>query len=176
MKVLVVAASRHGSTEMIADCIHEELVYGRCQAHLMDVTAVTSLAAYDAVVLGSAVYSGHWLKPARTFVARFESELRRKPVWMFSSGPVGDASPSAPPVDAMEIAARIGAREHRVFPGRIERDQLGFGERLAVRGGSGESADSRDWIDIGRWARSIATALLAEAPSSDAAVERGHAA
>src|SRR5574338_1050632 len=86
MKVLVAAASRHGSTEMIADCIHEELEYGGCQADLADADSVTSIADYDAVILGSAVYSGHWLKGARKLAGRLETELRGKPVWLFSSG------------------------------------------------------------------------------------------
>ncbi|HET7182368.1 MAG TPA: flavodoxin domain-containing protein [Candidatus Limnocylindrales bacterium] len=178
MKVIVAVASRHGSTEMIADCIHEELAYAGCQAYLLDVDAVTSLADYDAVVLGSAVYSGHWLKRAGKFASRFEAALRRMPVWLFSSGPVSAASPSTAPVEALEISARIGAREHRVFPGRIERDQLGLGERLRLRGFSGQSADDREWIEIGRWARSIAAALRAgtQAPAAAAHTETRRAA
>jgi hypothetical protein len=45
---------------------------------------------YDAVVLGSAVYAGHWLKPARALADRCAAALRARPVWLFSSGPVGD--------------------------------------------------------------------------------------
>ena len=159
MKVVVAAASRHGSTEMIADCIHEELEYGGCQAYLMDPDSLTSVADYDAVVLGSAVYAGHWLKPARKLASRLETQLRGKPVWLFSSGPVGAIEQGAPPPDAVEIAGRLGAREHRVFPGRVEQDQLSFSERLGARGLGGRSEDDRDWIEIGRWARSIAASL-----------------
>ena len=166
MKVVVAAASRHGSTEMIADCLHEELEYAGCPAYRMDPDSLTSVADYDAVILGSAVYEGHWLKPARKLAVRLENELRGKPVWLFSSGPVGSIDPDAPPVDAVEVAGRLGAREHRVFPGRVEQDQLSFGERLGVRRLGGRSEDDRDWIEIGRWARSIAKTLLAEEPST----------
>jgi menaquinone-dependent protoporphyrinogen oxidase len=167
MKVVVAAASRHGSTEMIADCLHEELEYGGCQADLMDPDALTSVAEYDAVVLGSAVYNGHWLKPARKLAGRLEAELRTKPVWLFSSGPVGSlASEGEAPSDALEIAQRLGARGHRVFPGRVERDQLGFGERFRLRTSGGANGDDRDWIEIGRWARSIAATLHASGVGS----------
>jgi menaquinone-dependent protoporphyrinogen oxidase len=164
MKVVVAAATRHGSTQMIADCIHEELEYSGCQAYLIDPDSLTSLAEYDAAVIGSAVYEGHWLKPARKLLQRLESELRNKPVWLFSSGPVGDSVKPEAPVEAAEISARIGAREHRVFAGRIERDQLSFGERLHVHDLDPERADDRDWIEIGRWARSIAAAVRTEEP------------
>jgi len=174
MKVLVAAASRHGSTELIADCIHEELEYSGCQAELADPDGVTSLADYDAVVLGSAVYAGHWLKPAKRLVTRLEGQLRGKPVWLFSSGPIsGRANLSEPPADAAEISARLGAKEHRVFDGRIERDQLGFGERLRLRGAA--SSDDRDWLEIGRWARSIATSLHEQGSARQAPSAAGHA-
>lgn len=160
MKVVVAAASRHGSTEMIADCIHEELEYGGCQADLMDADSLTSVAEYDAVVLGSAVYDGHWLKSARKLASRLEAQLDGKPVWLFSSGPVGAlARGAAAPSDAAEIARRLHAKDHRVFPGRVERDKLGVGERFRLRTSGGANGDDRDWIEIGRWARTIAAAL-----------------
>jgi menaquinone-dependent protoporphyrinogen oxidase len=153
---------------MIADCIHEELEYGGCQADRMDPDALTSVAEYDAVVLGSAVYDGHWLKPARKLASRLEAQLRTKPVWLFSSGPVGSvAGASEASGDAVEIGRRLGARDHRVFPGRIEPAQLGFGERFRVRTSGGSEGDDRDWIEIGRWARSIAATLRAEAAGSE---------
>jgi menaquinone-dependent protoporphyrinogen oxidase len=51
---------------------------------------VDEVEGYDAVVLGSAVYAGHRLKPARKLVDRCGAALAARPVWLFSSGPVGD--------------------------------------------------------------------------------------
>lgn len=168
MKVLVAAASRHGSTEMIADCIREELEFGGCDADLIDPDSVASVREYDAVVLGSAVYAGHWLKPARKLADRLEPALRGKPVWLFSSGPVGGAGKAiAPSVDGGELARRLGAREHRVFPGRIEPVKLSTLERWRVRGADAED-DDRDWLEVGRWARSIAATLRADEPTRSA--------
>jgi menaquinone-dependent protoporphyrinogen oxidase len=160
MRVLVVVASRHGSTNLIADCLREELDAAGCQADLLDVEAAPGIAEYDAVVLGSAVYGGHWLKPARKFAERYEAGLRGKPVWLFSSGPVGEpARPDDPPVDAVEWLRRLGARGHEVFAGRLERAQLGWGERLRARAIDAPDGDYRSWLAIGRWARSIAAEL-----------------
>jgi menaquinone-dependent protoporphyrinogen oxidase len=160
MRVLVAVASRHGSTNLIADCLHEELEASGCRADLLDAEAPTNMADYDAVVLGSAVYDGRWLKPARKFAERHEAELRGKPVWLFSSGPVGaPARPAEPAVDAVEWTRRLNARGHEIFAGRVDRAVLGWAERLGLRELDVPDGDYRSWLEVGRWARSIAAAL-----------------
>ena len=64
---------------------------------------VERLDDYDAVILGSAVYAGHWLEPAADFVRRHESQLRERPVFVFSSGPLGE--PLKPDEDPAELAS-----------------------------------------------------------------------
>ena len=44
---------------------------------------------FDAYVIGSAAYIGKWEKPAVDFVHRHQAALASKPLWLFSSGPVG---------------------------------------------------------------------------------------
>lgn len=67
----------------------------RSQIETRDASLVTSVEGYDAVVLGSAVYMGHWLELAVKFAETFVDELRRLPVWVFSSGPVGERDQQA---------------------------------------------------------------------------------
>jgi hypothetical protein len=43
---------------------------------------VRSLDGYDAVIIGSAVYMGHWLDPAKELVKRFGETLIGRPVWL----------------------------------------------------------------------------------------------
>jgi menaquinone-dependent protoporphyrinogen oxidase len=160
MKVLVSVASRHGSTMQIAECIREELEATDVRAHLMDPQDVDDLAGYDAVILGSAVYAGRWMAPARKLAERLQSELRQLPVWLFSSGPIGDpAKPAEPPVDGVDLAQRLQARDHQVFEGRLERDRLGFVGRAAVKVILAPDGDYRQWLAIGAWARQISRAL-----------------
>ncbi len=164
MRVLVSAASRHGSTAEIAAAIGDEL-----RARGLDVTVlapefVGNVREFDAVVLGSAVYTGHWLDPASEFVARSEAALSSRPVWLFSSGPVGDPSRKlvekmgGDPVELPELRERTRAREHRVFPGKLDGSKLSLPQRLACMlfrfGG-----DFRDWPAIRRWAAEIAAGL-----------------
>ena len=160
--VLVVVASRHGSTAMFGDCIREELEALGHRAHVQDPALVTDVRAYDAVVLGSAVYGGRWLKPARRFAERVQAELRETPVWLFSSGPVGDPlMPVKTSIEVDDLARRLHAVDHRVFAGRLTRESLGVGERLAIRIAGGQEGDYRPWPEIAAWARGIADALTA---------------
>jgi len=47
------------------------------------------------VVLGSAVYLGQWMKPARELAERSAGAIASRPVWLFSSGPIGEPAKPA---------------------------------------------------------------------------------
>src|SRR5262245_10417803 len=129
MRVLVTAASKHGSTAEIAERIANQLRPAFEVDHRAPAD-VTEVDGYDAVVLGSAVYAGHWLPAARDLVTSLASSLAQRPVFLFSSGPVGEPpKPVEDPVDVAAIVAATRARGHRVFAGRIDRKRLGFAER-----------------------------------------------
>jgi len=161
MKVLVTGATKHGATAEIAATIGEVLR----GEHGLDVALippeqVATIDGYDAVVLGSAVYAGHWLAPAKELVDRAGGALAGKPVWLFSSGPVGaPPKPEEDPVDVAEIVAATKAREHRVFAGKLVRKQLGFSERAIVVALRVPEGDFRNWAEIRGWASQIAGSL-----------------
>jgi menaquinone-dependent protoporphyrinogen oxidase len=172
MKVLVSAASKHGATSEIAEEIGEALrealedrgVPGEGDEPVVDVRPpeqVGSVEDYDAVVLGSAVYAGHWLQSARELAERHAQALSERPTWLFSSGPVGE--PPKPPeeasVDVSEILEATKARGHRVFVGKLDKDRLGFAEKAIVLALRVAEGDFRDWDDIRGWARGIALNL-----------------
>jgi menaquinone-dependent protoporphyrinogen oxidase len=159
MKVLVTAASKHGSTTEIASVIATVLQKADVEAEVIDPESVTTLTGYDAVVVGSAVYAGHWLGPAREFVLRYELELADLPVFLFSSGPIGDPpKPAQDPADMMELDEAIGAVDHQVFAGRVTRSQLNAFERLVTMVVHADG-DFRPWDDIADWANEIARFL-----------------
>lgn len=123
-------------------------------------------ARFDAVVLGSAVYAGRWLATARDYAAARASSLRERPVWLFSSGPIGQ--PPFPPDEAHDAAPLLrllGAREHAVFPGRLDQARLTFGERAMVTAMRAPLGDFRDWAPVQRWATSIAAEMRTELSS-----------
>ena len=162
MKVLVTAASKHGSTTEIASVIATVLQKADVEAEVIDPESVTTLTGYDAVVVGSAVYAGHWLGPAREFVLRYELELADLPVFLFSSGPIGDPpKPAQDPTDMIELDEATGAVDHQVFAGRVTRGQLNAFERLVTMVVHADG-DFRPWDDIADWATEIARFLKGE--------------
>ena len=164
MRILVTAASRHEATTEVAKAIAATIERAGIEVAIQRPEEVGHLGAYDAVVLGSAVYAGHWLRPAKELVERTSSQMRTMPVWLFSTGPVGDPlKPAELPVDVGPMLAKSRAREHRLFGGRLDRQQLGFGEKAMVRMVGAADGDHRPWGEIEAWAEEIATALSAEA-------------
>ncbi len=171
MSVVVVYASRYGSTKGIAGFIAERLRERGLEAEAQSVDSRPDPAQYDAVVLGSAVYLGRWLPPAAEYAERNRATLAARPAWLFSSGPLvleEGATVDDPDLVPREIAAlgeAIHPREHRVFFGALDPGRLGFAQRAMRRLPAARAAlpegDFRDWEAIGAWADGIAAALLA---------------
>lgn len=163
MKVLVTVATRHGATAEVAAAIAKVL-----RLHGMDTTElpaseVTDVDVYDAVVLGSAVYAGRWLASATSLVARLQPQLADRPMWLFSSGPVGDQLKPAEAADVAGLVASTRAIEHRVFAGKLDKSGLGLLERAMVRAVRAPEGDYRDWDEVSWWAAEIADTLTAAA-------------
>jgi menaquinone-dependent protoporphyrinogen oxidase len=165
MHVLVTAASKHGATLEIAERIAEVLAVRGHRAEVVPCESAGDAGAYDAVVLGSAVYAGRWLGPARELAEEQAERLAARPLWLFSSGPLGapDPRPEGDPADVPELAERLGARGHALFAGKLDRGRLGFAERAIVRALRAPEGDFRDWDAIESWAGQIAEELAAAA-------------
>jgi menaquinone-dependent protoporphyrinogen oxidase len=162
VRILVSTASKHGSTGEIATRIAEALRVGLPGDAVVDVlpaAEVVDATSYDAVVLGSAVYMGRWLEDARHAAARLAKQPPR-PVWLFSSGPIGDPpKPDEEPVEVSDIAKAMHARGHRLFAGRLDRHRLGVGEKAVVMALRVADGDFRDWDAIDAWGAQIAGEL-----------------
>ena len=175
MHVLVVHASKHGSTVGIAQTVASRLVERGHEVTIFDAEAADHVDRLDlerceAVVLGSAVYAGHWLKPARRFVDRHLTLLVDHPVWLFSSGPLGDAPPAEDePVEVQRIERMIHPRDHRTFAGALHREDLNVAERAMVKVVHAPYGDFRDQDAARAWADEIADALAPAAAEAEAA-------
>jgi menaquinone-dependent protoporphyrinogen oxidase len=164
-RTLVAYASRDGATQEIAEAIADELRRAGVDVVLADAGGIDDLGEFRAVVLGSAVYMGRWRPEARRFLKKHSKELGERPVWLFSSGPVGDEDPPddsrfAEPPFVKRHASRIGARDHVVFGGRLRTDSTSFMARSMAEKMPEETRDLRDWDEIRAWARKIALARL----------------
>lgn len=160
IKVLVTAASKYGATGEIASAIADVLSERGLEVDVLPIEDVASVDGYDAMVIGSAVYAGRWLNPARGFIEENAAALAARPVWLFSSGPIGDPpKPAEDPLDASSFLERTSARDHHVFAGKLDRSRLRFGDRAIVMALRAPDGDFRDWDEVRTWASGIADAL-----------------
>lgn len=171
MKVLVAVASKHGSTYEIGAAIADELRSTGLLVDLAHVDTIKSLAPYDALVFGNAIYAGNWLPEAKRFAERFHVHVASMPVWVWSSGPLGSPNPQ-PHNNPERLAVALGnsaVRDHRIFAGKLNSDTLGFAERMIAKAFRAPSGDFRDWNVIRAWAQEIATTLTTGVSCSSAA-------
>jgi menaquinone-dependent protoporphyrinogen oxidase len=174
MSVLVAYASRHGATQGIAERVAQQLRAAGLQAEARPTNEVRDLAGYDAFVIGGATYMFHWMKEATEFVKRNRSLLATRPVWLFSSGPLGTEATDKDGRDVRvvseareipELRAAIHARDHRVFFGAFDGDAkaVGLTEHLTRMLPAARAAfpdgDFRDWAEIEAWADGVAREL-----------------
>ena len=170
--ILVTHASRYGGTQGIAERIAVTLTACGHQAEAWPIGGPRDLAAYDAFVIGSGVYMGSWLKEARDFVRHHREILATRPVWLFSSGPLGSAKldakgrdllTEAEPKEVAEFSESLSPREHRVFFGAFDPARIALPARLMRKLPAGRNllvaGDFRDWEKIEEWAEGIAREL-----------------
>lgn len=173
-RVLVAYATKHGATTEIAEKVGQVLRQGGLSADVVRADRVGALASYDAVVLGSAVYIGRWRRSAVRLLKDNEEVLAQKPVWLFSSGPLGDA-------DALELTKgwrfpanlrasvdRIQPRGITVFHGAVDEEKLSFIEKWLLKNTNSPIGDFRDWNVITTWTRGIVSELRARGLSEEA--------
>jgi menaquinone-dependent protoporphyrinogen oxidase len=177
MKILVAYATRHGATRGIAERIARTLEADGLEVTLSPVDQAPGLEGYDAFVVGSAAYLGRWLKEASAFVRHHRQTLAGRPVWLFSSGPVGANVPDSKGVDPLkaseprefvELEEELPTRDKRVFYGAYDPDLsadtlLGRLSHIipAVKEAL-PAGDFRDWPAIEAWAHGIARELANE--------------
>lgn len=111
--------------------------------------------------------------------------LAIRPVWLFSSGPLGEEVRETEgqqkeegellgqikvfgskrtihwplPKEVVEFRGSINPRAHEMFFGALDHKNLPFAERIAIKAVGGMEGDFRDWRSIEAWAETIARQL-----------------
>ncbi len=154
MRVLITCGSKRGGTERIAQIIGEDLRRAGFQVDVRPAGEASKLSGFDAVIVGGALYANRWHADARRFVRVRQRDLRRVPVWCFSSGPLDDSAVRGiPPTRQVQrLMERIGAQGHVTFGGRLSSDA---DSALARK----HAGDWRDPAMIRSWASEVAAAL-----------------
>ena len=167
-QVLVAYATKYGGTAEIAEEIGQVLRGAGLRADVLPTDRVSELSAYQAVVLGSAVYIGRWRKEATKFLKANEKVLAEQRVWLFSSGPTNEGDPVEVldgwrfPASLQPVADRIQPRDIAVFHGVLDEKNLNFLEKWMLKNVKAPLGDFRDWDAITAWATDIADQLKVE--------------
>jgi menaquinone-dependent protoporphyrinogen oxidase len=163
--ILVSYASKHGSTQEIAETIATTFRKHQFEVDLLPANAVESLDKYQAVIFGSAVYAGAWTDEAMAFLKRFDVALEMRPVFFFSSGPTGKGEASAIlqgwkyPEAIQAYLARIKPEEIVLFHGKLELETLPLVQRWLIKAMKAPLGDFRQWAEIQAWAENIVQQL-----------------
>ena len=166
-RVLVGYATAAGSTQAIAERIADVLTSAGLTVVCRPVGPDLEPAAFDAVVLGSAVHSMAWLSPAVDFLSRFPAG-DAPALWCFSVE--GLSHPDRTRFsrwlagsELQKVEQRFPGghrpRDHRMFAGIVDLRQVPLWGRLFFRAAGGRSGDQRDWPAIEAWASEIANRI-----------------
>lgn len=159
MAVLVAYGSKRGGTAGLADMVADALRQEGFTVEVAPARSVRSVAGYDAVVVGGALYGFRWHRDAIRFVRGHAQELHDRPTFLFSSGPLDDSAArrDIPPIKGVRaLMDKMGARGHATFSGRLTPDAKGFPASAMARRNAG---DRRDPGQVRRWAAGIAADL-----------------
>lgn len=162
MRILVTYGSTRGGTQGLAEMVADDLRSEGFEVDLLPPRQVRRLEGYDAVIVGGALYAFRWHRAARRFVRRHAAEIRQRPAYFFSSGPLDDSASRGdiPPVKGVQaLMEKTGVREHITFGGRLRPDAKGFPASAMAKKHAG------DWRDAGQvkqWTQTIASQLRGE--------------
>jgi menaquinone-dependent protoporphyrinogen oxidase len=159
-KVLVIYASKYGSTGGVADAIGKELCSKDVATDVVLIKNSGNVGSYQGVVIGSAIYKGKWMSEAADFVKKNRDILRSVPVAYFLvcmtlaqptekkrtevlsyMDPILKAVPEIRPVG-------IGT-----FAGALDYNNLSWLNAKILKSKGSPEGDFRDWNAIRAWAR-----------------------
>src|SRR5512132_296833 len=89
MRMLVAYGSNMGGTAGIAELVGNALTDAGFQVGVQPAPEVADLGPYDTVIIGGAIYTGHWHRQARRFVKQHTGALRERPRVAVQQRPAG---------------------------------------------------------------------------------------
>lgn len=162
-RVLVIYATRFGSTHEVASAIVHELNTAGLKAQAAEVSGALVPEDYDAFVIGSPLYGSTWLSSAGMFAALLSERMNGKPVALFSVGMLilksnerGVAEHKAFIDRLTEVAPDLNVVADAVFSGYFDRANLPWWLRMIDRFAPTPQGDHRNWSEIQAWAKSLA--------------------
>jgi len=168
MKILVVYATRYGSTREVADRVGATLRDDGLTVDVLPVESVRDLSQYAGVVFGTAYYFGKMLKTGTAFLERRRGALEKMPVAFFALGPTTTADDLAEARGQMDKTLAelswLKPVASEMFVGKYDPAVLHGLDKLVTKlkasplYGLG-AHDDRDWQAIESWARSVGAVI-----------------
>ena len=168
-KILVTYGTAAHSTREVAEAVAQELERGNGrQVDLLPARKVSSLAGYEAVVVGSGVRAGRVYRETTTFLERYATELPKLPTAFFvvcltmqEDTPENrrEAGAYLEQMGAAVPMAQPAATE--LFGGLLDLSRLPWPLRIVMKLRKETPGDYRDWEAIHAWAASLPAALSA---------------
>jgi menaquinone-dependent protoporphyrinogen oxidase len=164
-RVLVAYATWAGSTAGVAERIAEVINRSGLAAEAKRAREVKDTAAYDAVVLGTAVHAGKLHPDALKFLDRNKAALEAKPLAAFvvclamKDGDEKVRATAATYLDPLRL--RVKPVSEGLFAGAYAPEKLGFVVRQIMRMIKAPPGDFRKWDEIEAWAVSLAPLFAA---------------
>lgn len=161
--ILIVYATKAGSTAEIASFIGETLGARGFHVDVRSVREAGALDGYDAVILGSAIRMGNWLPEAAGFAKKHQDALNRLPTALFTVHMLNlgedEASRTARLAYTAPVRALLPKAQETFFAGKVDYRTLSFFDRLITRMMEKQTGqpvgDLRDWDNIRRWAEQV---------------------
>ncbi len=155
-RILVAYASKAGSTGEVARAIGEVLASQGAAVDVYPVEAAVNITDYQAVIVGSAVRQGSWVRAATRFVETNRSHLSQAPTAYFTCCMTlqedteekrREALGYMDPASSLVKPVAVGA-----FAGKMDFSKLSFLDRSIIKLMGGTEGDYRPWEAIRAWA------------------------
>ncbi len=165
-KVLVAYDSQFDSTKEVARFIGKHISINDQLIEVKKINEVNDLSIYKHIIIGSAIQYDKWMKEAKKFIIKNETELSTKSVSFFLVCLVlskkTDKAKNKVNAYASEIknlAPKVKINSFGKFAGVLDYSKMSFGQRIIAKGIFAiigvKEGDYRDWNSIKKWSMKI---------------------
>jgi len=169
-KILVVYATKFGSTKEVAEKIGDVIRIKNIPVDVRKVSSVKDLSKYSAIILGTPIRMGKPISEAMSFIKKYETGLNAVPVAFFSVGlymkeDTPDTREKA--IQCMEPVLELVTKPVSIglFGGKIDYNTMPVILRwmfLKDKSGQLSEGDWRNWESITSWIEEILPELRRE--------------
>lgn len=158
-EVLVVYATRHGSTADIAWSIGNSFSDAGFKAEVKKIQNVEDVRPYRLVIIGSPIYDSQLLPEVITFADLHRDWLDKRKVALFVVGKtlrnLNDEKIIQTEKILIKLRSLIDIVDTGMFAGKIAPENLPLKERVGKLFGESAAGDFRDWREIGEWSKEL---------------------